>query len=113
MRTDPFPPWPTHSKPQLQSLELITETPFHTLSLQHFTLSQLDEFGKEGKETKHDYDVIKPKPHAPQPLAGNADWERVLSDPEDLEGLVYKKVVRVRYRHKQSGVVVSPSQSSV
>jgi len=107
MRTDPFPAWPTHSKPSLKDLELIAETPHHTLSLQHFTLTQLDETGKGGKETKHDYDVIRPKPDAPASLAGNDDWERVLSNPEDLEGLVYKKVVRVRYRHKQKGVTVS------
>jgi len=107
MRTDPFPAWPTHSKPQLNDLELIAQTPHHTLFLQHFTLTQLDETGKEGKESKHDYDVVKPKPNAPAPLAGNDDWERVLSDPEDLEGLAYKKVVRVQYRHKQSGVIVS------
>jgi hypothetical protein len=109
MRTDPFPPWPTHSKPQRKDLELNTETPYHTLSLQHFSLTQLDESGKEGKETKHDYDVIKPKLTAPAPLAGNQEWERVLSDPEDLEGLVHKKVVRVGYRHKESGVIVSAS----
>jgi len=106
MRTDPFPPWPTQSKPLLTNLEQLKETEFHTLSLQHFTLTSLNEDGTEGKVTHHDYDVVKPKPDCPDPLGENGEWERVLSDPEDLGGLKYKRVVKVHYRHKTTGVMV-------
>lgn len=106
MRTDPFPPWPAHSKPLLTTLELIKETEYHTLSLQHFTLTTLNKDGSEGKTTEHDYDVVKLKPSCPAALADNEDWERVLSDPEDLGGLKYRRVVKVEYRHKLTGVVV-------
>jgi hypothetical protein len=106
MRTDPFPPWPTHSKPLLTKLEQLKETEFHTLSLQHLTLTTLNDDGTEGKVTEHDYDIVKPKPGCPPSLKGNEEWERVLSDPEDLGGLKYKRVVRVYYRHKATGVIV-------
>jgi len=106
MRTDPFPPWPTHSKPILTKLEQLKETEFHTLSLQHFALTTLNENGTEGKITHHNYDVVKPKANCPPPLKGNEDWERVLSDPEELGGLKYKRVVKVYYRHKATGVIV-------
>jgi hypothetical protein len=106
MRTDPFPPWPAHSKPLLTRLEQLKETEFHTLSLQHFTLTTLTDDGTEGKITHHDYDVVKPKPGCPPPLKGNDEWERILSDPEDLGGLKYKRVVRVHYHHKATGVIV-------
>jgi hypothetical protein len=106
MRTDPFPPWPSHSKPLLTKLEQVKETEYHTLSLQHFTLTTLNDDGTEGKITHHDYDIVKPKADCPPPLKGNEDWERVLSDPEDLGGLKYKRVVRVHYRHKATGVIV-------
>jgi hypothetical protein len=107
MRTDPFPPWPTHSKPKLTALEQLKETPHHTPNLQHFTITLLNEDGTEGLTTGHDYDVVKPKPSCPAPLAEDGEWERVLEDPEDLGGLKYKRVVRVNYRHKETGVIVS------
>jgi hypothetical protein len=103
MRTDPFPPWPAHSKPLLTRLEQVKETQFHTLSLQHFSLTTVHDDGTEGKITHHDYDVVKPKPSCPPPLKGNEDWERVLSDPVDLG---YKRVVKVYYLHKATGVIV-------
>jgi len=106
MRADSFPPWPTHSKPLLTHLEQLKETEFHTLSLQHFTLTSLNEDGTEEKVTHHDYDVVKPKPDCPSPLGENGEWERVLSDPEDLGGLKHKRVVKVYYRHKMTGVSV-------
>ena len=108
MRIDssPFPPWPTHSKPTLTKLELIKETEHHTLSLQHFTITPLNQDGSEGVTTNHDYDVVKPKETCPAPLAEDGAWERVLSDPVDLGGLKYKRVVRIEYRNKISGVVV-------
>jgi hypothetical protein len=106
MRTDPFPPWPTHSKPLLTKLEQLKETEFHTLSLQHFTLTTLNDDGTEGQITEHDYDVVKPKPNCLTPLGEDWDWQRILSDPEDLGGLKYKRVVRVHYRHKATGVIV-------
>ena len=106
MRTDPFPPWPSHSKPLLTKLEHLKETEFHTLSLQHFTLTSLKDNGTKVKITEHDYDIVKPKADCPPPLKGNEDWERVLTDPEDLGGLKYKRVVRVHYRHKATGIIV-------
>jgi hypothetical protein len=106
MRTDPFPPWPTHFKPLLTKLEQLKATEFHTLSLQHFTLTTLNDDGTEGKITEHGYDVVKPKPNCPTPLGEDWDWQRILSDPEDLGGLKYKRVVRVHYRHKATGVIV-------
>jgi hypothetical protein len=109
MRKDPFPPWPTHSKPILTKLEQLKETKFHTLSLQHFTLTTLNDDGTEGKVTEHDYDVVKPNPDCPAPLEEDEEWERVLSDPEDLEGLKYKRVVRVEYRHEATWVIVCRS----
>jgi len=88
-------------------LELLRETPHHTLSLQHFTITTLNNDGTEGKITEHDYDVVKPKDFCPARLAENEEWERVLSDPVDLEGLKYKGVVEVLYRHRITGVVVN------
>jgi len=112
MRTDPFPPWPTHFKPLLTKLEQLKETEFHTLSLQHFTLTTLNDDGTEGKITHHDYDVVKPKGNCPPLLKGNEDWERVLTDPEDLGGLKYKRVVKVHYRHKATGAIVRRFQNT-
>jgi hypothetical protein len=106
MRTDPFPPWPSHLKPLLTKLEQLKETEFHTLSFQHFTLTSLNDNGTKVKITHHDYDIVKPKADCPPSLKGNEDWERVLSDPVDLGGLKYKRVVRVDYRHKATGIIV-------
>jgi hypothetical protein len=64
------------------------------------------------KRTTHNWDVVKPKPSAPQALDGVEGWERILADPVDLEGLKYKKVVQVMYRNKGTGEIVCTLEMS-
>jgi hypothetical protein len=62
--------------------------------------------GNQVGKTMHDRDVVQNKASAPRALDQNDDWVQVLEEPVELAGMKYLKVVRVRYRHKQTGEIV-------
>lgn len=106
MRVDRIPPWPAHHLGRLLEYSPAGETEHHTLGLQYYQVPTLSPEGHVLKWTKHDYDIVKPKLSAPASLAKDEDWERVFEEPEEVGGLKYRRVVRVRYRHKRTGAVV-------
>jgi len=103
---DPFPAWPAQQKGTFLQFEPLYETEHNILGLQHYEFPVLDASGNQVGVTMHDRDVIQKKPSAPSVLDMN-DWVQVLEEPVDLAGMKYWKVVRVRYRHKKTGEVVS------
>jgi len=103
---DPFPAWPAHQKGTYLNFEPLYETEHNILGLQHYEFPVLDSSGNQVGVTMHDRDVVQKKLSAPAELDMN-DWVQVLEEPVDLAGMKYWKVVRVRYRHKKTGEVVS------
>jgi hypothetical protein len=108
MRVDRIPPWPAHHLGRLLEYIPKGETQHHTLGLQYYEVPVLDSLGKAIKWTEHDYDIVKAKPGAPASLAKNDEWEKILEEPEVVGQLNWRMIVRLRYRHKRTGAVVSP-----
>ena len=107
MYLEPFPPWRLTSQGRLLHTEPKSQTPHHTLGLQHYETPIHEPCGKVAEWTRHTWDMVVPKAGSPGPL-DEREWERIMEVHEELAGMKYKRVVRVRYRHKVSGVVVSP-----
>lgn len=106
MYLEPFPAWPESERGRLLHVELKGETPHHTLALQHYEVPIKNRAGEVVEWTRHDWDLVLPKEGAPDPL-DERQWERLMEAPEELATLKYRRVVRVRYRNKASGVIVS------
>jgi hypothetical protein len=106
---DPFPGWPAHQKGTFLHFEPRLVTEHNILGLQYHKLPVLDTHGNQVGGTMHDRDVVQKKPSAPAALDQDDDWVQVLEEPVELAGMKYLKVVRVRYRHKQTGEIVSTS----
>lgn len=106
MYLEPFPPCPSTDQGRLLHIEPKSQTPHHTLGLQHYEVPIKNAKGEVVEWARHDWDLIVPKVGSPG-MVNDKDWERVMETPEELAGLKYKRVVRVRYRHKVTGVVVS------
>jgi hypothetical protein len=106
MRIDRIPAWPKHHLGQLLQYHQTDETPHHTLGLQYYEVPVHDDEGRVIRWNRGDYDVVKPKPGAPGGLSSNEDWDRIFEEPEVVAGMKYRRVVRVRYRHKRTGEVV-------
>lgn len=104
----PFPPWPEHHKGTLLHFQEVAETPHHILAVQHHQLSFLDAQGEVIGYTLHNRDKVIKKLDAPASLWNDEDWEQVLEETELLRGMKYLKVVRVRFRNKTTGEIVSP-----
>lgn len=107
MYLEPFPPWPSTDQGRLLHVEPKSQTPHHTLGLQHYEVPIKNAKGEVVEWARHTWDMVVPKSGSPG-ILDDKDWERVMEVPEELAGMKYKRVVRVRYRHKVTGVVVSP-----
>ena len=59
--------------------------------------------------TQHHRDKVIKKDGVPISLWGDVDWEQVLEETVEMKGMKYLKVVRVRFRNKTTGEVVSSS----
>lgn len=107
MYLEPFPPWPQNSQGRLLHNEPKSQTPHHTLGLQHYEVPlHHNAQGEVVEWGRHTWDMVVPKSGSPGQLDEKV-WERVMEEPEELAGMKYKRVVRVRYRHKVTGVIVS------
>lgn len=107
MHLEPFPAWPAEDQGRLLHIEPKDETPHHRLGLQHYEVPVKNEQGEVVEWSRHDWDLVKPKPEAPKKL-DEEEWARMMEAPEEVAAMKYRRVVRVRYRHKVSGVIVSP-----
>jgi len=105
----PFPPWPEHHKGSILHFQQVADTPHHILGLQHYQLPFLNDKGEVMGYTQHHRDKVIKKDGVPISLWGDVDWEQVLEETVEMKGMKYLKVVRVRFRNKTTGEVVSSS----